>query len=65
MDNNEKKFRWDVELRFYGHMTGWRTVYTETEDWYEAEGKLLALPGVWDLADHFICTRPDGTQYYI
>lgn len=59
---NDNKFRWQIEVVLFGNDRDVATVYTETEDWYEAEAKVLAMPGVWDVGDHYWLRRPDGTR---
>lgn len=57
----ENKFWWTIECLLYSGDSEDRVVTTDTESWYEAEDKILAMPDVWDVGNHYILERPDGT----
>ena len=54
------KYLWSFEVVLYGNDLDERCVATDTEDYYEAERKVLALPGVWDVGSHYSLVRPNG-----
>ena len=58
------KYKWSMVVECSGGEEEPETVsvYTDTEDYYEAEQKALDLVGGWSVI-HFRLVRPDGSTY--